>query len=61
MMAGKNQAALAVCAQTKVLSDHYAVFCNRKCKSVVGKNTHQVINYRSFKNFNESTFLDDLK
>ena len=36
------------------------VFCNRKCKSVVGSNTHQVINYRSFKKFDESTFLDDL-
>ena len=35
-------------------------FGNRKCKSVVGKNTHQIINYRSFKNFDESTFLDDL-
>ena len=42
------------------LSDHYAVFCNRKCNSVVGKNAHQVINYRSFKNFDEANFLIDL-
>ena len=35
-------------------------FCNRKCKSVVGKNTHQVISYRSYKDFDESTFLDNL-
>ena len=42
------------------LSDHYAVFCKRKCESVVGNNTHQVINYRFFKEFDESTFLDDL-
>ena len=38
------------------LSDHYAVFCNRKCNSVVGKNAHQVINYRSFKNLAKQIF-----
>ena len=42
------------------LSDHCAIFCNRKCSSVSGKKTHQVITYRSFKNFDESKFLDDL-
>ena len=42
------------------LSDHYAVFCNRKCISVVSKNLHQVINYRSFKYFDEAEFLIDL-
>ena len=35
-------------------------FCNRKCNSVVGKNAHQVINYRSFKQFDEAKFLIDL-
>ena len=53
------------------LRDHYALcfvffffvfvfFLNRKCKSVVGKNTHHVINYRSIKKFNETTFLGHL-
>ena len=42
------------------LSDHYSIFCNRKCSSVTGKNTHQVITYRSFKNFDEVKFQEDL-
>lgn len=42
------------------LSDHFAVFCNRKSQSVIGKNTHQSITYRSFKNFEENRFLNDL-
>lgn len=42
------------------LSDHYGVFCNRKSNSELGKNTHQTITYRSFKNFDESKFLIDL-
>ena len=43
------------------LSDHYAIFCNRKHKSpVTGNKTHQVITYRLFKHFEESKFLHDL-
>ena len=42
------------------LSDHYAVFCNRKTQSNISKNIHQTITYRSFKNFEENRFLNDL-
>lgn len=43
------------------LSDHYAIFCNRKHQPLVtGNKGHQVINYRSFKHFEESRFLQDL-
>ncbi|MCG7879242.1 MAG: endonuclease/exonuclease/phosphatase family protein, partial [Candidatus Thiodiazotropha endolucinida] len=42
------------------LSDHYAIFCNRKSQSNLGKNTHQTITYRSFKNFEEYLFINDL-
>ena len=42
------------------ISDHFAVFCNRKSHTSVCKNTHQVITYRSFKNFEEANFLSDL-
>ena len=42
------------------LSDHYAVFCNRKTQSKIIKNTHQTITYRSFKNFEVDRFLKDL-
>ena len=36
------------------------MFCNRKIHTSVCKNTHQVITYRSFKNFLEANFLSDL-
>ena len=36
------------------ISDHFAVFCNPKSHTSVGKNTHQVITYRSFKDFDET-------
>ena len=42
------------------LSDHYAVFCNRKTQSNISKNIHQTITFRSFKNFEENRFLNDL-
>ena len=42
------------------ISDHFAVFCNRKSHTSVCKNAHQVISYRSFKNFEEAYFLSDL-
>ena len=42
------------------LRDHYEVFCNRKSQSNISKNSHQTITYRSFRNFEESRFLNDL-
>ena len=42
------------------ISDHFAVFCNRKSHTSVSKNTHQVITYQSFKHFDETIFLSDL-
>ena len=42
------------------ISDHFAVFYNRKSHSSVSKNTHQVITYRSLKIFDETNFLSDL-
>ena len=42
------------------LSDHYGVFCNRKSQSNISKNSHQIITYRSFRNFEENRFLNDL-
>ena len=42
------------------LSDHYGVFCNRKSQSNISKNSHQIITYRSFRNFEENRFLNYL-
>ena len=50
----------SVSVEKLCISDHYAVFCNRKSHVSVCKNTHQVITYRSFKNFDEAPFLSDL-
>ena len=49
-----------VSVEKMCISDHFAVFCNRKSHTSVCKNTHQVITYRSFKNFEEAYFLSDL-
>ena len=35
------------------------MFCNRKIHTFVCKNTHQVITYKFFKNFEEAYFLSD--
>ena len=44
------------------LSDHFPVFVSRKTNgSCDVKNTHYTILYRSFKNFDENKFIDDLK
>ena len=44
------------------LSDHFPVFVSRKTNgSCDVKNTHYTISYRSFKNFDENKFIDDLK
>lgn len=43
------------------LSDHYPVFFTRKMNFVPPKRTHHTIKYRSFKNFNETKFIEDLK
>ena len=42
------------------ISDHCAVFCNRKINSCFKKKSHKSITYRSFKHFNENDFLNDL-
>ena len=47
-------------AERLCLSDHYGVFCNRKSQSNISKNSHQIITYRSFRNFEENRFLNDL-
>ena len=42
-------------------SDHYGIFCNRSSHvSYDRKNEHQYITYRSFRNFEEPRFLNDL-
>ena len=43
------------------LSDHFPVFFTRKINSHVPKSQHFSISYRSFKNFNEANFSNDLK
>lgn len=42
------------------LSDHYAIFGNRKIYSFIRKHSHQTITYRSVKNFDETAFVRDL-
>ena len=43
------------------ISDHYAIFGNRKLSNVIKSNTHQTITYRSFKNFDENKFISELQ
>ena len=43
------------------ISDHYAIFGNRKLNNCVKSNSHQTINYRSFKNFDENRFICDMQ
>ena len=44
------------------LSDHFPVFVSRKTNGASDvKNTHYTISYRSFKNFDENKFIDELK
>ena len=43
------------------ISDHYRIVCNRSPHVSPDKhNKHQTVTYRSFKNFDESCFLNDL-
>ncbi|MCG8032729.1 MAG: hypothetical protein JAY75_14385 [Candidatus Thiodiazotropha taylori] len=42
------------------ISDHYAVFGNRKLNSCIKTNGHHTITYRSFKTFDETLFKNDL-
>ncbi|MEW8547727.1 MAG: endonuclease/exonuclease/phosphatase family protein, partial [Candidatus Thiodiazotropha sp.] len=51
------------CVSVKELtvSDHYAIFGNRKINSFVHKHSHKTITYRSFKHFDESVFIDELR
>ena len=43
------------------ISDHYAIFGNRKLSNCVKSNTHQTITYRSFKNFDKNRFISDMQ
>ena len=43
------------------LSDHYPVFFTCKVNSCITKATHHTIKYRSFKNFDEARFNEDLE
>ena len=54
----ENIASVSVSKQT--ISDHYAVFGNRKQNHVVHKYSHQTITYRSFKHFDQQEFINDL-
>ena len=45
----------------QTISDHYAIFGNRKLNSVVNSHSHQTITYRSFKHFDENAFINDLR
>ena len=42
------------------ISDHFAIFGNRKINASSNKHSHQTITYRSFKHFDESNFLHEL-
>ena len=42
------------------LSDHYAIFGNRKLNSQLRNKKHHTITYRSFRHFNENMFIKDL-
>ena len=42
------------------ISDHYAIFGNRKQTNCIKSNTQQTITFRSFKNFDESRFISDM-
>ena len=44
------------------LSDHFPIFISRKTNGSCSlKNTHYTISYRSFKNFDENKFINDLQ
>ena len=42
------------------ISDHFPVCFSRKTNCKIAKNEHTTTSYRSFKNFNETQFLQDL-
>ena len=42
------------------LSDHYAIFGNRKLNSQLRNKKHHTITYRSFRHFDENMFIKDL-
>ena len=43
------------------LSDHYPIFMTRKINSSTPKKEHYTIKYRSFKNFSEADFNEDMR
>ena len=42
------------------LSDHYPIFLTRKINASLPKSSHYTIKYRSYKNFNEENFINEL-
>ena len=42
------------------ISDHFEIFGNRKLNSNVRKNAYNITTYKSFKNFDESSFKNDV-
>ena len=42
------------------LSDHYAIFGNRKSNSLLRNKKHHTITYRSYRHFDENIFIKDL-
>ena len=54
----ENISRVHVCKLT--LSDHYAIFGNRKLNSYVHNKEHHTITYRSIKYFDEYSFVKDL-
>ncbi|MCU7800226.1 MAG: hypothetical protein KZQ70_08805 [gamma proteobacterium symbiont of Lucinoma myriamae] len=54
----ENITRVTVCKSA--ISDHYAIFGNRKLNSFIRKHSHQTITYRSFKDFDENAFIHDL-
>ena len=43
------------------LSEHFPIFCTRKMHVKPPKINHYTISYRSFKNFNEAKFIEELQ
>ena len=42
------------------ISDHYPIFMTRKINASLPKSSHYTIKYRSYKNFNEEVFVNEL-
>ena len=54
----ENISSVRVCKLT--INENYAVFGNRKIKFSINKTSHQMTTYRSFIDFDENAFVNDL-